>query len=719
MLLVGITYASLPWFARTFGPRLAAPYGLEKLEIEIAHPTASSLHVPELRFELSGYAVEVDDAELTFEVDRLFGGALDEVRIRELTLTEQTPSEPTAPGSGLPPWIASPRALMREVPAVSVVVDRVRLSVASMALDATGDLEVSAARFALAGAGAFAGHALTLGLDVQNEGAAQGVLAVEEVGRVAVQTHTLAHDAVAGTFAADWAGATLPFGLTAHTSGAFAVDPQGVTVGLAGGARFAAIVDGARVAGRMPEGARVEVADGVVRALGRVLVDYRDAAVAVRATADVLWGELETGAGGGSAAWTVVAGDAQASGEGEAGYADGQVTFVTSVATAAMPDAVLAEPLDLKGVVALEPLKVDLQPFGANVDTPFGHFEAEVARVGYGAGGIVVDGRVGHARSGVGGALSAEHLDGTTRGRFEGVHVVDGALVDHLLPDEGFGWELVGGNLQFAGTFELVGDAVRVDANVGLGDGQVRSGDVLATGLAANVDLSVAEGRVTMAPAPLTIAAVDLGVPVTNVNVRAAFDGEVLTLDALSANALGSSVTASPIELRVPSLETAFELTIDGLELTQVLALEGDTIVGEGVLDGQVPVSVDAAGAVTVTAGRFTARRPGGRLRYADAGFAAAALGATGGFAVAPLGDYRFDVMDVAVDYAADGTLALGVRLEGKNPAFESGRRVHYNLNITENVLTLLESLRVAEQFEDRVRRAQETKSALGFGDSR
>ncbi len=73
------------------------------------------------------------------------------------------------------------------------------------------------------------------------------------------------------------------------------------------------------------------------------------------------------------------------------------------------------------------------------------------------------------------------------------------------------------------------------------------------------------------------------------------------------------------------------------------------------------------------------------------------------GFAVKALEDLNYDKLHVGVDYAADGALALAVRLEGRNPAIEGGRPLHYNLNINENLPDLLNSLRLADEVSGRV----------------
>jgi hypothetical protein len=43
------------------------------------------------------------------------------------------------------------------------------------------------------------------------------------------------------------------------------------------------------------------------------------------------------------------------------------------------------------------------------------------------------------------------------------------------------------------------------------------------------------------------------------------------------------------------------------------------------------------------------------------------------------------------------------VRLQGANPAVEQGRAIQFNLNLTESVPALLESLRAAERVTERV----------------
>jgi hypothetical protein len=177
----------------------------------------------------------------------------------------------------------------------------------------------------------------------------------------------------------------------------------------------------------------------------------------------------------------------------------------------------------------------------------------------------------------------------------------------------------------------------------------------------------------------------------------------VVEIGNAQANLLGGSARLSPIRYHMADSTADFEVTLDGLDLAQVLALEGEDVTGTGILDGRLHVRLDGS-AVVVEGGELDARDPGGNIRVVQAAVAADALSELGlGFAVEALGDFNYDKLHVGVDYAADGALALAVRLEGRNPAIEGGRPLHYNLNINENLPDLLNSLRLADEVSERV----------------
>jgi hypothetical protein len=144
--------------------------------------------------------------------------------------------------------------------------------------------------------------------------------------------------------------------------------------------------------------------------------------------------------------------------------------------------------------------------------------------------------------------------------------------------------------------------------------------------------------------------------------------------------------------------DTAADVVLEGISLAEVVALQGDKIAATGTLDGRLPVRMTPDG-VVIEGGRITARAPGGHIAYKDAEAIAASAGQPGlDFALRALADFTYEALEGDIDYRPDGTMTTLLRLRGRNPAVEKGRLIQYNLNVTENVLDLLESLRISDR---------------------
>jgi hypothetical protein len=59
--------------------------------------------------------------------------------------------------------------------------------------------------------------------------------------------------------------------------------------------------------------------------------------------------------------------------------------------------------------------------------------------------------------------------------------------------------------------------------------------------------------------------------------------------------------------------------------------------------------------------------------------------------------------METGVDYLPNGDLALAVQLQGTNPDTNSGQRINLNLNISDNIPTLLRSLQAGRTITEAV----------------
>jgi hypothetical protein len=170
----------------------------------------------------------------------------------------------------------------------------------------------------------------------------------------------------------------------------------------------------------------------------------------------------------------------------------------------------------------------------------------------------------------------------------------------------------------------------------------------------------------------------------------------------VNAAVFGGRVTSEGGRLDVAHPDQTFTVKAEQLDLQQLLHLEQQKgMEGTGVLDGVIPVILTQTG-VQVRDGMLEARPPGGVLRYQPALEAVqetVPADSRLSLVLQALSNFHYNVLEFGIQYE-DGTLKLTARLEGKNPDWQQGRPVHFNLTVQENVPALLKSLRVMQGIE-------------------
>ena len=139
------------------------------------------------------------------------------------------------------------------------------------------------------------------------------------------------------------------------------------------------------------------------------------------------------------------------------------------------------------------------------------------------------------------------------------------------------------------------------------------------------------------------------------------------------------------------------------MQLEQQPGLEGT-----GVLDGSVPITLNGE-TITIHEGRVAVRPPGGVIRFAPLDETRQMLVQAKPemeLVLRSLENFRYDVLRAGVHYQEDGTLLLETRLEGKNPDVKESPRVHFNLNVEENIPALLKSVQVVKDIEQQLEKA-------------
>lgn len=208
----------------------------------------------------------------------------------------------------------------------------------------------------------------------------------------------------------------------------------------------------------------------------------------------------------------------------------------------------------------------------------------------------------------------------------------------------------------------------------------------------------------------LRLASIDPGLPITDILLRAEVKRSAgkafsTTLQQFEATTLGGKVSADPTTLDFGRNENPLTLNVQGLDIAELIKLEQKKgLYGTGKLNGSLPLTLTKNG-LSMKAGTLVAQAPYGVIRYSgdERLTALAQSNPNVDLLVKALSDFRYNMLEAGLDYAPDGQLLAKVRLQGKNPELEGGRPVHLNINLEENILTLLRSLQFAEDISRKI----------------
>jgi len=173
----------------------------------------------------------------------------------------------------------------------------------------------------------------------------------------------------------------------------------------------------------------------------------------------------------------------------------------------------------------------------------------------------------------------------------------------------------------------------------------------------------------------------------------------------VSMNLLGGRVSGNDLRFD-PSRElNLFRIELDQLDLDRIVHLEQqEQIEASGRLSGTLPIQLSARG-VRVEDGRLQAAAPGGVIRYlpTESVRETAESNPNLKLVLQALSNYHYDSLNVGILYAENGDLTAQLALTGRNPDWNAGQAINLNVNLSENIPTLLHSLRLSGQIESEV----------------
>ncbi len=749
-----VTYASAPYLIERYLPGYLKSLGVEQSELNIGRPGLSGMSIHHLAVAVDGTRLEASDIELTYHLGGLLERRLDTLTIQQLAVFLTRSSADTSGGSFASPWALVP-ADHFDVESFEVISHSPdanvngRLSLSPT--DAQADLRINSEQ-------------LPAALDVTLKGLPTGESSIEVMSPglppvITIQTKPgdVGHVSFTGSLALD--GETLglissivgidrPTGLFQGTfsgrsrwppagpgdingSGRFSVDLAG-SIGLFRDARLsgdvsASLVDELALNAEnlvltsnhiIYRNVRYETGNSSVRAglyASLPLAAFNDPFPSLKASLEVdIIGNASSAAE--QALWQNVKFDA-----GLGLNVEGN-EVKASLASGSIID-ILAGELDV-GIEALNLIQMDVSG-GGEVTGSRGLFSARFSvmlsdeqSLHYRAARLDIDSFLmtgdsfeayGQFRSDgskkalpVGFVVSGNLSDATVAFNINADHPINRPVIKNEFPGWVADYDLGGGqlNLSLAGKLDF-SSSVQASAEglLALEGGTGFHDDTLLKGIATRLPVSLTSDTVVIGPGPAQMSTADVGFAVTDINFQLETDTVIARIDSFSARALSADIDIDELVYDIDNESSNFEIRIKGLSVADLLALQGEDITGSGALDGQLPVFVTEAG-TTIKDGQFSARAPGGYLRYhGDVPTANAGLD----LALRALRNFEYNQMDIDVEYLLDGELASKIALSGSSPDVENGRQIHFNMNITQNIPVLLESIRSSDEFKKRI----------------
>ena len=272
--------------------------------------------------------------------------------------------------------------------------------------------------------------------------------------------------------------------------------------------------------------------------------------------------------------------------------------------------------------------------------------------------------------------------------------------------------QLLSGSASLTGEARWNKELQSVSTSISLNSTGGRFGKAYFSGLESSFDL-VLYPAISGESDRFSVQVIDLGIPITNLTSRislATADGKkpVITVSGLKAGMLDGSVTGNRIRIDLNRRSNSFTLAFADISLAELVRLQQfEDIDAIGKLSGALPITIGPAG-LSVTKGKASAKAPGGYIRYRpkDGGELFGSSSMETEMLLKALDDYQYEELDAAMAYKPDGQLTMQLQMKGRSPGLHATRPLHLNLNLDQNILSLIESLRAVDGLNDRIDRA-------------
>ena len=170
-------------------------------------------------------------------------------------------------------------------------------------------------------------------------------------------------------------------------------------------------------------------------------------------------------------------------------------------------------------------------------------------------------------------------------------------------------------------------------------------------------------------------------------------------VDHAELSIFGGTVKMNPVFLGFNGTPSTIELKVNDIELAEVLQMIGqEGLTGSGRMDGVIPLRISDDG-ITINDG-YLKNKTKGTLSYKFNGETAPQLD---NIALQALQDFRYDALDLKLNYQTNGDYLIHSRLEGRNPHLYDGYPIAFNINLTGSLPGLLRASLVTGDFHSEI----------------
>lgn len=286
----------------------------------------------------------------------------------------------------------------------------------------------------------------------------------------------------------------------------------------------------------------------------------------------------------------------------------------------------------------------------------------------------------------------------------------DSFHLSHFMPVWSYPFDLHAGAVILSGKINWVdGDVNNMRWVVELDDIDGHYEDWVISGISTKAIVVKKKKSYQITMSDLSVSHIDSGVALSDIqakiNVLLPMNeaAVVVNINDLRGSVLGGNFSTSDVVLDMSRSENQLLLQIEGVDLAQILAVQSQQgLSGTGVMDGRIPITITTEG-IRVEQGKVWVREPGGELHYKTDASSQALVDSNVQLQLLMevLENFHYHALSSTVEFLPQGDLLLEVKLKGRNPDMQGGREVNFNLNVEQNILTLLKSLRFTDNVSE------------------